>query len=269
MTIKPKARSKTDAELRALIEAEVNLYRVENPGGFPTLAQLNERCGTSVSRLCPMAREIRDAYAAMDARVAAAPEIPEAVRAAHDQALTSFWASAQEVFGGQNDALRRELITVRTSAVDRLAETDEVLEHVEKARDAAIRRAEIAEAGAADLTAQLAAAQVEIAKLGAKVEIMTEALTSMKVATPEGPGVSPAPDSDAKKDSADTNPTPCKRAKAPRSSKGARDSGGSGAEPVTRQKGAVEAQDLPFDQVGNGRGDGSEMEQKAENSAPP
>lgn len=82
------ANAETTADFEARVEAAFTEFIDKNNGKMPTNSQLNELVGTTMSRLCPLTRRLKEEHTARETKLSTMSEVPEELRAAHDRLLT-------------------------------------------------------------------------------------------------------------------------------------------------------------------------------------
>ena len=180
-TLGKTAETTTDFETR--VEAAFFEFMGKNGGKMPTNSQLNEIVGTSMSRLCPLTRRLKEKHMARETKLSAMSDVPVEIRAAHERLLTDLWIMTRDL---QNAELVEMKKTLELQRRDHRAEIDDfeaILLDLETRLDVtqghnatAAQRINELEAQAAELETQLAEANVRLSERQSLLDELKSAL---------------------------------------------------------------------------------------------
>lgn len=165
-TVAP-ADLKPDFEIE--VERAVRHYMSEHDGHFPSRRNLLATLGGSLRDLNPVAKRVIERIREEQTALAALPEMPETVNDAIDRLAQVAWKAACEIANNDIEALRTLQCKREASQRAELADLDDVIDDLEKARDAERLRADDTEKQIRTLECKLEKADREIAALNGRL----------------------------------------------------------------------------------------------------
>ncbi|MBV7410868.1 DNA-binding protein [Maritimibacter sp. DP1N21-5] len=164
-TVGKNAETTTDFETR--VEAAFFEFIGKNGGKMPTNSQLNEIVGTSMSRLCPLTRRLKEKHMARETKLSAMSDVPDEIRVAHERLLTDLWIMTRDLQNAELVEMKKALQLQRRDHRAEIDDFETIILDLETLLDvtqghnaAATQKISELEAQAADLKAQLAEANV-------------------------------------------------------------------------------------------------------------
>ncbi|MBV7380583.1 DNA-binding protein [Maritimibacter dapengensis] len=178
--------AETKAEFEKRVEDAFLDFVKKNQGKMPTNTKLNEKVGTSMSRLTPLTRMLKEKHSARETKLSAMTAVPDEIREAYDRLLEDLWMKTRDMQNAELVDMKKTLETLRQEHRVEIDDFESIVSDLEAKLDGANRQvseadSKIAELDdlVADLTAKLADAEARLSERQAFFDELKASLISV------------------------------------------------------------------------------------------